>query len=81
MTNSHLEVKNMKSIYPNLTKKMIEHNMSNEDLADIIDTTGDVVSLKMSGHSTWSLCDAVRICCHFDLSDIRFLFFQLDNNS
>lgn len=71
----------MKSIYPNLVNKMIEYGISYGDLASLIGTSVDIVSLKMMGAIPWTLVDAVRICCHLCTSDINFLFLQLDTNT
>lgn len=81
MTNSHIEVDKMKSIYPNLLEKMINCGMSFEDLAKIISSTEDVVSKKMEGTIPWTLLEAVKVCCYFHTSDVNFLFLQLDTNT
>jgi hypothetical protein len=71
----------MDSIYPNLTKKMIEHNLSYTDIAEILGVNERIIAKKMLGHLPWKLHEVIKLCCYFYTSDVNFLFLQLHTNT
>lgn len=64
------------SIYPNLTKRMNHVGVSVKDLSGCLNTSNDIVLMKLSGQVEWTWSDIVRICALLNCSDISL--FQKD---
>lgn len=68
----------MKTIYPNLQKKMIEQGVSPSDLADICEITKLSCTLKLLGIMPWKFTEVVRICTLLGTSEAERLFVRIN---
>ena len=71
----------MNVVYPNLSEKMKEFNITYADLAKELELPNDVLAQKLDGTLDWYLHEVIRICRLLRTSDAKFLFVQLDSKS
>lgn len=67
----------MKSVYPNLCKKLDDADISISRLARELNISESETYDKLGGVTPWLLSDAIIICQLLHTSDINFLFLQL----
>ncbi len=68
----------MRTVYPNLQKKMVESGISPLDLARHCDITHISCLLKLLGVMPWKFTETVSICRLFSDADAELLFVRLD---
>lgn len=68
----------MRTVYPNLEKKMTESGVSPADLADHIKIPKLSCTLKLLGLLPWNFTEVVLICCLFGDAEAERLFVRLD---
>lgn len=69
------------SIYPNLSNRLRLFGISYASLTSILNITEDQLSLKLQGLLPWKLWEVVQICRLLEMSDVKYLFYQLDSNT
>jgi hypothetical protein len=67
----------IKTIYPNLQKKMIEQGVSPSDLAELCEITKLSCTLKLLGFTPWKYTEVVQICTLLGTSEAERLFLRL----
>ena len=68
------------SVYVNLNNEINKHNVPISVLAELIGVSEDIFMDKLNGLLPWYLSEVLNICCFFKISDVKFLFLQLDTN-
>ncbi len=71
----------MNIVYPNLKRQLSKVGVSLSELSDILEIELVQLEKKMSGLTSWSLIDVVKICVFLNNPDVDFLFVQLDTNT
>lgn len=71
----------MDYIYPNLCQELNKAKVSVAYLARFLNISEESICDKLSGTVPWSLFEAVNICRLLKISDAKYLFLQLDDNS
>lgn len=61
------------SMFPEITKQMIERNEKQKDIAKLLDLDISQVSRKLSGHIDWSISDIQKLNKHYKM-DFEKLF-------
>ena len=67
-------------MYINLCNEINRQNVPIRVLADLINVSEDIFMDKLKGLLPWDLSEALKLCCFFKISDVKFLFLQLDTN-
>ena len=68
----------MRTVYPNLRKKMQQNGVSPSDLARQCEITKLSCLLKLCGILPWTFTEVVQICRFFNDADAELLFVRLD---
>lgn len=68
----------MRTVYPNLQKKMVERGISPSDLARECKITKISCVLKLLGFLPWKFTEVMQICRFFGDADAETLFVRLD---
>lgn len=69
----------MVTVYPVLSQRMKEHNITSGDLAAVLGISRIAFQLKMWGFKRWTLTDVVRLCGFFNTPDAEHLFVRNNN--
>lgn len=69
----------MITVYPVLSQRMKENNISARELAAVIQVTILSFYLKMLGIQRWTLTEVVKICGFFNTPDAEHLFVRNNN--
>ena len=62
--------------YPFLIKELKDNGMSAKDLADLLCVSPRVIYSRLSGASEWRLSEIVKICEHFEKTNVNELFLR-----
>ena len=66
----------MKCVYPNLADRMDTLQVTSGDIAFELNMSESKLLSKMKGVTSWTLTEAVAVCCLLKMSDVRHLFYK-----
>ena len=70
----------MNIVCMNLYNEMNRRSLSIATLSNLIGVSEVVFMDKLRGLLPWDLSEALKICCFLEISDVKYLFLQLDTN-
>lgn len=70
----------MTNIYPNLAKKMADHNVDITTIAELLSISVNGVYRRLRGYTEFKFIEIIKLCKFFKEPNAVVLFVRFDNN-